>query len=122
MSKTKKSNSEILIDCIIKGMQEKKAKNITILNLTGLKSAPTDYFIICHGESDRQVEAIGNSIDEVVKKETGEDALHIEGMDNAEWVLLDYFNVVAHVFNLEKRQFYALEELWGDAEIKHIEE
>lgn len=86
--------------------------------MRNLKGAITDYFVICHAESNRQVEAIAKSIDGIVKKETGEDAWHTEGRENAEWILLDYINVVAHVFEASKRDFFGLEELWGDAEIQ----
>ena len=110
-----------LVDSIVRGMQELKASNITVLDMRNLKGAITDYFVICHAESNRQVEAIAKSIDGIVKKETGEDAWHTEGRENAEWILLDYINVVAHVFEASKRDFFGLEELWGDAEIKTYE-
>lgn len=122
MAKTKKKNDETadLIASIIEAMEEKKAQKITLLDLRLLSSAATDYFIICHGDNTRQVEAIGREIDERVKRQTGEDAWHIEGMQNGEWVLLDYINVVAHVFLDEKRSFFGLEELWGDAQITQV--
>lgn len=117
-SRTKTATNTLpLVNSIVKGMQELKASKITVLDMRNLKGAITDYFVICHAESNRQVEAIAKSIDGIVKKETGEDAWHTEGRENAEWILLDYINVVAHVFEAGKRDFYGLEELWGDAEI-----
>jgi len=107
--------TEYLAWAIAQGMFERKAEDIKILDMRNVKSASTDFFVISHAESDKQVEAIARSVDEEVKKLTGEMPLHREGMENNEWVLLDYFNVVAHVFQREKREFYAVEDLWGDA-------
>jgi len=122
MAKKKRlSNTEKLVDTVAKGMQEKKAKDIITLNLTNLDNAVCDYFIICHGDSDRQVDAIADSIQEMVKKELGEHPWHTEGYKNAEWILLDYVNVVVHIFQREKREFYNIERLWADADIHQIE-
>lgn len=107
--------TEYLAWAIAQGMFERKAEDIKILDMRNVKSASTDFFVISHAESDKQVEAIARSVDEEVKKLTGEMPWHREGMENNEWVLLDYFNVVAHVFQREKREFYAVEDLWGDA-------
>ncbi len=107
--------TEYLAWAIAQGMFERKAEDIKILDMRNVKSASTDFFVISHAESDKQVEAIARSVDEEVKKLTGEMPWHREGMENNEWVLLDYFNVVAHVFQREKREFYAVEELWGDS-------
>jgi ribosome-associated protein len=107
--------TEYLAWAIAQGMFERKAEDIKILDMRNVKSASTDFFVISHAESDKQVEAIARSVDEEVKKLTGEMPWHREGMENSEWVLLDYFNVVAHVFQREKREFYAVEDLWGDA-------
>lgn len=120
MAKKNTDETQELINAVIEGMAEKKAQDITVLDLRNIKSAPSDYYIICHGESNKQTEAIAQSIDEIVKKTTGENPWHVEGMSNAEWVLLDYINVVAHVFQKEKRAFYAIEDLWADADIKLI--
>ena len=116
------ASAQQLLDSVIEGMQEKKAKNIVVLDMLNLKTAPADYFVICHGDSNKQVEAIASSVDEFVKKKTGEDALHTEGKENAEWILLDYFNVVVHIFQQEKRNFFDIEGLWGDARIRTIED
>jgi ribosome-associated protein len=111
-----------LAQAVIKGIQEKKGHDIVCLDLTKINSTICDYFIICHGDSHRQVESISDSIEEQVKKMTGEKPWHSEGTRNAEWVLLDYVNVVAHVFFKETRGFYNLEGLWADAEALKISE
>lgn len=115
------NNAADVRDVIVEAMQDKKARDIVVLNLQGVSSAPVDYFVICNGDSDRQVEAIAKSIDEKARKELRERPWHFEGMENREWVLLDYVNVVAHVFQRNQREFYSLEELWGDAQITHVD-
>jgi ribosome-associated protein len=100
---------------LAQGMAERKATDIKILDLRGLPGASTDFFVISHAASDKQVEAIADSAEEELFKTTGERPWHREGYQNLEWVLLDYINVVVHVFREDKRGFYAVEELWGDA-------
>lgn len=117
-----KTAPDMLADVIIKGMQEKKAAEIVKLDLSKIPNSITDYFIICQGGSRSQVEAIAESIEFEVKKAIGEHAWHKEGYDNAEWVLLDYFDVVAHIFQPESRQYFQLEKLWADAERTDIAE
>ena len=111
-----------LADVIVEAMQEKKGKDILSLDLTKLDNRVVDKFIICHGDSDRQVDAIAFAIEDKVKNEIGERPWHREGYENKEWILLDYVNVVVHVFLKEKREFYAIEELWGDAEVEKFED
>jgi ribosome-associated protein len=118
--KTLKDSAAILAESVIKGIQEKKGKEIVCLDLRKIDNAICDYFIICHGDSNTQVDAIADSIDDEVKKELGEDPWHSEGFENAEWILLDYVDVVVHVFQKHIRDFYKLEKLWGDAEITVI--
>ena len=123
MAKKKKSlNSEKLSQAIVLGMQEKKGFDIVVLDLRKVKNAVADFFVICSGNSDKQLDAISESIDEYVFKKVKENPWHSEGKSNKEWMLLDYINVVAHVFKKEKRNFYSLEKLWGDAEITRIED
>jgi ribosome-associated protein len=123
MKETKaEANSDILAELVVKGMQEKKASNIVVLNLKSLKNAVSDYFVIASASSDTQLDAIASSIEEEIYKATRQNPWQSEGRTNKEWVLLDYVDVVAHVFLKDKREFYALEELWGDANIKRIEE
>ena len=106
-----------LVDAVIDGMQEKKAKNITVINLSEIENSVADFFVICDADSKTHVEAIADSVDEVVEKTTGERPFHAEGFENAEWILMDYINVVVHVFQKEIRDYYNLEALWADAEI-----
>lgn len=106
-----------LLDAIVEGMKERKAKNIMILNLQGIENRVTDYFVICDADSNTHVNSIADSVEETVEKMTGEKAYHTEGSQNGEWVLIDYINIVAHVFLRETREHYNIEGLWGDAEI-----
>ena len=120
----KKTNIQVqsdeLTELIVKGIQEKKAEKIVLLNLKGLDGAITDYFVVCEARSTTQIEAIQKSIEEEVRKVSGEKPWHIEGTQNSEWVLLDYVNVVAHIFQPEKREFFNIEGLWADAKRKEI--
>jgi ribosome-associated protein len=118
--KRKGANSETLSDVIVKGMQEKKASDIVVMDLRKIKNAVADFFVICSGNSDKQLDAISDSIDAEVYKKFQENPWHTEGKNNKEWMLLDYINVVAHVFRKDRREFYALERLWGDADITEI--
>ncbi|WP_192823516.1 ribosome silencing factor [Rufibacter sp. LB8] len=113
-------NSDILAELVVKGMQERKAADIVVLNLKSLKNAVADYFIICSASSDTQLDAIATAVEEEVYKLTKENPWQSEGRTNREWVVLDYVDVVAHIFLKDKRNFYALEELWGDAEITEV--
>lgn len=120
VTKIKKEESEILAEIAIKGMQEKKAKDIVCMDLRRVHNSVTDFFIICHGDSNTQVDAIAGSVEEEIRKATGEKPWHREGFENAEWILLDYVDVVVHVFQKEQRDFYKLEALWADAETQVI--
>jgi ribosome-associated protein len=113
--------AEELSKIIIKGMEEKKASNIVLMDLRGVKNAFTDFFVICSGSSDTQIEAISDSIEEKVIKSNKERPYRSEGKNNKQWILMDYVDVVAHIFLKDKRTFYGLEDLWGDAKITRIE-
>lgn len=104
-----------LVETIVDGMQDIKAKDIAILDLTGLKNAVTDYFVIATGDSSTQVEGMASSVVRKTRKELKERPWHEEGVGNSEWILLDYVNVVVHIFYRETREFYNLEDLWADA-------
>jgi ribosome-associated protein len=119
--KRKGASSEKLSEVVVKGMQEKKATDIVVLDLRKVKNAVADFFIVCSGNSDKQIDAIADSIDEMVFKALKENPWHVEGKNNKEWMLLDYIDVVAHVFRKDRRDFYALERLWGDADITEID-
>lgn len=123
MAKRKQSEtSGMLADIIIKAMQEKLGLDIVKLNLSGIPNSITDYFVICHGASRTQVDAIADSILFEVKNAIGALPSHREGFENSEWVLLDYFDVVVHIFQPESREFYQLEKLWADAPREAIPE
>lgn len=108
-------DSETLCNCIVEGMQENKAKDVVILDLREVSGAVTDFFVICTGESTAQVDGIGNSVVRTTRTELQQKPWHQEGKTTSEWVLLDYIDVVVHVFYKETRKFYDLEELWADA-------
>ncbi len=111
------SNSKELALLMVEAMQEKKAEHIKLLDLRALDYAVTDYFVVCEAQSSTQVAAIYESIDEIVKKKLGEDPIQIEGQEESSWILMDYFNAVAHIFKPEAREFYRLEALWGEAKL-----
>ena len=116
----KSTKSAQLTKLIIEGIQEKKGHEIITLNLKNLKISIADYFVICHADSRTQVEAIADSVEDFVYKKTKEKVWHKEGKQNAEWILLDYIDVVVHIFQKETRVYYGLERLWGDAEMKKV--
>lgn len=118
----KTDESEILANIAVHGMQEKKGKDVVKIDLRGLDSTVTDFFVICHGDSDRQVEAIAGSVEDEIRKATGELPFSREGFGTAEWILLDYINVVVHVFLKAKREFYGIEDLWDDGVVTEYSE
>ena len=116
------ASSDQLVTSIVKGIQEKKGEDITIIDLRKIPNAFTEYFIICTGNSDTHLSSIADSIDEFVNKELQEKPWQSEGKTNREWVILDYSNVVVHLFRQDIRQRYNLENLWGDGNIINIKE
>jgi len=119
MAKSKvKQESTYLSELAIHGIQEKKGNEIVRLDLRNIHSSVSDYFVICHAESGTQVKAIANSVEEEIYKAIKQEPYRKEGFEHAEWILLDYVDVVVHIFKTDKRQFYGIEELWGDAEVK----
>ncbi|WP_062059961.1 ribosome silencing factor [Aquimarina longa] len=117
----KEIDNDQLIAQIIKGIEEVKGNDINILDLRAIENTVCSYFVICNGTSNTQVNAIVNSIQKTVSKELKDKPWHIEGSENAEWVLIDYVNVVVHVFQKHIREFYDIEGLWGDAKTTVIE-
>jgi len=115
------SDPDELITLIIAGIEDVKGQNITILDLRSIENSVCNYFVICDGNSNTQVNAIVNSIQKKVSKNAHEKPYQIEGAENAEWVLIDYINVVVHVFQKHKRAYYDIENLWGDSKITEIE-
>jgi len=122
MPRKKKQDSEKLTEIVVKGMQEKKATDIVVMDLRAVKNAVADFFVVCSGNSDKQLNAISDSVDEFVYKDLKENPWHSEGKNNKEWMLLDYISVVVHIFKKDRREFYALEKLWGDAKTTQIED
>lgn len=109
-----------LIAQIISGIEEVKGLDIMLLDLRNLDNTVCDYFVVCSGTSNTHVTAVVNSIQKLVSKALKEKPYHTEGLENAEWVLMDYINVVVHVFQKPTREFYNIEELWGDAKTTQI--
>jgi ribosome-associated protein len=105
-------------EAIVHGIQEKKGNNIVRLDLRNVHSSVADYFIVCNADSTTQVRAIADSVEEEVYKALKEDPIRKEGFQNAEWIILDYGDVVVHIFKTEKREHFGIEDLWGDAEMK----
>ena len=113
-------STDELIATIIKGIDEVKGENIQLLDLREIENTVCDYFIICSGTSNTQVNAISGSVQKTVSKELKDKPWHIEGKTNAEWVLMDYVNVVVHIFQKQIRDYYDIESLWGDAKTTKI--
>jgi ribosome-associated protein len=121
MSKNKSiHNAKTLSELVAQGMLDKKAQDVVIMDLRKINQAIADFFVIGSGNSTTQVDSISDSIEEVVYKQIQESPWQKEGRENKEWVLLDYVSVVAHVFRKDRREFYALEDLWGDAKVTHL--
>ena len=118
---TKNISTDDLLASIIKGIEDVKGLDIDILDLRGIENSVCDYFVICNGTSNTQVNAIVGSVQKGVSKELKDKPWHVEGTDVGEWVLMDYVNVVVHVFQQHIREYYNIESLWGDAKITSIE-
>ncbi|WP_343531126.1 ribosome silencing factor [Pedobacter sp.] len=117
MVKKKNANlSTYLSEIAVQGIQEKKGSDIVRLDLRELNSSVSDYFVICNADSSTQVKAIADSVEDEIYKLTQSHPWRKEGLDNAEWIILDYLDIVVHIFRTEKRDFYGIEDLWGDAE------
>lgn len=114
------SDSQILCDAIVEGMQENKAQDIVVLDLREIPSAVADFFVLCSGESVVQVDGISANVARHTRKELSEKPWHIEGKTNKEWILMDYVSVVAHIFYYDRRSFFDLEDLWADAKRTNI--
>jgi ribosome-associated protein len=117
----KQTSVDELISFILEGIEEVKGNNINILDLRKIENTVCDYFIICNGTSNTHVNAIVGSIQKTVSKNIKDKPWHVEGSDNSEWILMDYVNIVVHVFQKHIREFYDIEGLWGDAKVTAIE-
>lgn len=109
--------NDLIIDCI----RDIKGKNIVKLDLQHLTEAPADFFIVCEGDSNTQIRAIGDRIEQRVREETGLKPYHVEGKEFGRWVLMDYYNTLVHIFHPEARAYYELEDLWSDARVTEYE-
>ena len=121
MSKKEKTENKLL-DAVLEGIQRIKGKEITLIDLNSINHTECGYFVICHGTSNTQVDSIAHSVEDTVKELTGENVWHRDGYRNSIWILLDYGDIMVHVFQEEAREFYNLEGLWADAKITRIED
>ena len=119
MNKT--TEKQLLIEKIVEAIQDTKGEDILIFDLTKIENSVAETFIVCSGNSNTQVNAISGNIEKKVRNDLQDRPWHVEGNENALWILLDYVSVVVHVFQTETRNFYEIEELWGDAKITKIE-
>ncbi len=122
MAESKTLSVEQKRELIIEAIREKKGHQIVSIDLSQVENSICDCFIICHGESNTQVSSITDSIEKKLKEETGIKAHHVEGLQNSQWVLMDFFDVLVHVFQEEYRSFYRLEELWADGKVTRVVE
>ncbi len=120
MQKTQ-ANADELIALILQGIEEVKGVDISLLDLREIENTVCDYFIICNGTSNTHVNAIVGSVQKIVSKAIQDKPWHVEGSDNSEWVLMDYVNVVVHVFQKQVREYYDIEGLWGDAKFIEVQ-
>lgn len=121
MNKTTTTPAEALLDAIIKGLDDVKGHDIAIVDLRDVTHAISSFFVIAHGTSHTQVEALARSVEDVTREVLGERPLTVQGIRTGEWAILDYFDIVVHVFHEEARGKYGLEELWGDADIRRVD-
>ena len=121
MTKQKPNDSNVLLNTIVSGINEVKGLDITILDLRKIETAICEYFVICSGTSNIHVSSISENVKKFVSKKCNENPWNIEGKNTSEWILMDYSDIVLHVFQMKTRHFYQLEDLWGDANIKTIE-
>jgi ribosome-associated protein len=119
-SKIVKAGAEQLVDAIVFGMEEVKAHDIVVMDLRKVPNALSDFFVVCHGTSNTQVKAIADSVEKETYRLLQDEPAHSEGTGNATWILMDYVNVIVHIFSRDARDFYALEDLWADASVKRI--
>ena len=122
MEQSDSFNVEQKRELILEAIREKKGHQIVSIDLSEVENSICDFFIICHGESVTQVGSITESIEKKLKKEALIRAHHVEGLQNSQWVLLDYFDILVHVFQEEFRSFFKLEELWADGKVTRVTE
>lgn len=116
------NETERLVQFITEGIQEKKGKGIVIANLTPIQDTICNYFVVCQGNSPSQVGAIATAVREYVRKKCAVKPMAVAGLENAQWVAMDYTDVMVHIFLPDVREFYDLEHLWADAHLTYIED
>lgn len=116
------NSTDILVQNIVAGIQEKKGKKVTIIDLREFENTVCSYFIVCEGDSNTHVDAVANSVVYEVKERGNERPAQKDGFENSQWIAIDYVDVMVHVFQREQREFYNLEALWGDGKITEIED
>jgi len=121
MRKTKDESTRVT-ESIVNGLFEKKGKRVALIDLRNLENRVCDYFIICHATSSTQVDSLAWSVEDVVRKETGRKPFHVEGTENCIWILMDYGDILVHIFQEPYRDFYNLESLWADGHITIFED
>jgi ribosome-associated protein len=119
-SKIVKAGAEQLVDAVVHGMEEVKGHDIVVMDLRQIPNALSDFFVVCHGTSNTQVQAIADSVEKETYRILQDEPAHREGARNATWILMDYVNVIVHIFSKDARDFYELEDLWADASVKRI--
>lgn len=122
MTETEETRKDDKLEVILEALKEKKGKDIVTIDLRKVGNAICDHFVICQGDSTTQVDALSDSVHRKVKKELNTAAHHVEGMNNSLWVLMDYSDIVVHIFLDEQRKFYNLEDLWADGVLSRIED
>ena len=118
----KEPTNKKIVDAIVEGIQNKKGHRIVVVDLRKLEEAPAEYFVIAEGNSNTQVAAIVDEVEDFVRKTLAVKPILVDGVDNAEWVAMDYGQIIVHIFQREPRAFYDIEHLWEDGKIKEIEE
>lgn len=109
-----------LVNAVVKGIQEKKGKDITIIDLSGIEGSIASYFVVCQAGSPTQADAVADSVEETVRVMEHEKPVHIVGRESLQWVAMDYTDVIVHIFLPAVRRFYDLENLWSDAEQTNV--
>lgn len=122
MTKNQENTSEELVEAIIEGLQERKAVDIVKIDLRKIDSSVCKYFVICNGTSNTHVTGIADEVEDYVREKINEKVWKKEGLQNAQWILLDYADVVVHIFQKEYRDFYKIENLWADAPVTQIQD
>lgn len=122
MKGKKETPTNQLVEIVVEGIFKKNGKEVVVLDLSGIENSICSRFVIAHGDSNSQVSSIAESVVEVVRNEKKEKPLHVDGMTHANWILLDYGDVMVHIFQEPVRRLYNLEELWADAKFKRIED